>query len=66
MATDHGRLLQAMRNDPEKDMTDEIRALAKYDKQFNDVYRAYLDHGDDSYGMPDKEIFTIKESLVWR
>ena len=33
IATDHGRLLSAMLNDKEVDMSEEIRHLAKYDKQ---------------------------------
>ena len=33
IATDHGRLLSAMLNDKEVDMSEEIRHLARYDKQ---------------------------------
>lgn len=66
IATDHGRLLNAMLEDEKVDMTEEIKTLAKYDKQFNDIYRAYLDHKDDSYGLKDDEIVTVKESLVWK
>lgn len=66
LATDHGRLLHAMLTDDKVDMIEEIKALAKYDKQFNEAYRAYLDHDDNSFGLPDDEIITIKESLVWK
>ena len=66
IATDHGRLLSAMLNDKEVDMTEEIQALAKYDKQFNEIYRTFLDKGDNSFVMGDDEIITIKESLVWK
>ena len=65
LATDHGRLLDAMLKDDKVDVA-EIEALAKYDKQFNDTYRAYLDNDDNSFGMPDDEIITVKESLVWK
>lgn len=66
IATDHGRLLHAMLNDPNVDMTKEIEALAKYDKHFNETYRAFLDHDDNSFALADDEIITIKESLVWK
>lgn len=66
VATDHGRLLKAMLTDTEVDMREEVNALARYDKQFNEAYRAFLDQKDDSYVMPDNEIVTIKESLVWK
>jgi hypothetical protein len=66
VATDHGRLLKAMFDDKDYDMEDEIKSLAKFDKQFNEQYRAYIDNGDDSFGMPDNKIVTIKESLIWK
>ena len=66
MATDHGRLLKAMQEDLEVNMKEDILALARFDKQFNDTYRAFLDQQDDSYVMADEEIITVKESLVWK
>ena len=42
IATDHLGLLIAMFNDNEVNMLDEIEALAKYDKKFNESYKAYL------------------------
>ena len=47
-------------------MEKEINDLAKYDKQFNETYKAFLDHEDDSFVVPDDEIITIKESLCWK
>jgi hypothetical protein len=65
IATDHGRLLKAMLDDDD-DMEAEIKALAKYDKQFNEQYRAYIDNDDNSFGMPDNRIVNVKESLIWK
>ena len=58
-----------MLKDPEVDrkiMEKEVNDLAKYDKQFNETYKAFLDHEDDSFVVPDDEIIAIKESLVWK
>ena len=69
VATDHGRLFKAMLQESEVDkkiMEKEINDLAKYDKQFNETYKAFLDHEDDSFVVPDDEIITIKESLCWK
>ena len=41
-----------MLKDPEVDrkiMEKEVNDLAKYDKQFNETYKAFLDHEDDSF-----------------
>ena len=58
-----------MLKDPEVDrkiMEKEVNDLAKYDKQFNETYKAFLDHEDDSFVVPDDEIIAIKESLTWK
>ena len=55
-----------LQEDKEVNMKEDILAVAKFDKQFNDTYRAYLDQQDDSYVMADEEIITVKESLVWK
>ena len=34
--------------------------------QFNEIYRTFLDKGDNSFVMQDDEIITTKESLVWK
>ena len=52
-----------MLTDTEVDMREEVNALARYDKQFNEAYRAFLDQKDDSYVMPDNEIVTIKGNI---
>ena len=52
-----------MLTDTEVDMREEVNALARYDKQFNEAYRAFLDQKDDSYVMPDNEIVTIKGKI---
>ena len=65
VATDHGRLLEALLNE-EKDMTKEIEWLAEHDKGFNDGYREYFNSKKQLFGLPDDQIVTSRESLVWK
>ena len=58
IATEHGRLLKAMIDDKEIDMTEEINALAKYNSQFNESYKTFLDNNDDGFVLPDDEIIS--------
>ena len=65
IATDHGRLLDVMLNDDKMDMTEEIQAIALYDKKFNELCQAYVDQGAVvSFELPDEEIVSIKESYL--
>jgi len=65
VATDHGRLLEALLNE-EKDMTSEIEFLAEHDKGFNDAYNEYFSNKKQLFGLPDDQIITSRESLVWK
>jgi len=65
VATDHGRLLEALLNE-EKDMTEEIEFLAEHDKGFNDAYNEYFSNKKQLFGLPDDQIITSRESLVWK
>merc|ERR1711874_499662 len=65
VATDHGRLLEALINE-EKDMTSEIEFLAAHDKGFNNAYNDYFSNKKQLFGLPDDQIVTSRESLVWK
>jgi len=65
VATDHGRLLEALLNE-EKDMTEEIEFLAAHDKGFYDAYNEYFSNKKQLFGLPDDQIITSRESLVWK
>ena len=55
VATDHGRLLEALINE-EKDMTTEIEFLAEHDKGFNSAYNEYFFNKTQLFGLPDDQI----------
>ena len=47
-------------------MTKEIEWLAEHDKGFNDGYREYFNSKKQLFGLPDDQIVTSRESLVWK
>ena len=57
--------MEALLNE-EKDMTKEIEWLAEHDKGFNDGYREYFNSKKQLFGLPDDQIVTSRESLVWK
>ena len=47
-------------------MTGEIEFLAAHDKGFNDAYNEYFSNKKQLFGLPDDQIITSRESLVWK
>ena len=47
-------------------MSKEIEWLAEHDKGFNDGYREYFNSKKQLFGLPDDQIVTSRESLVWK
>jgi hypothetical protein len=60
LATEHGKILDAMRDDTEIDMSNVIELLKTYDKQF----REFSITGTKT--DKDDNLVTVKESLYWR
>ena len=57
--------MEALLNE-EKDMTEEIEFLAAHDKSFHDAYNEYFSNKKQLFGLPDDQIITSRESLVWK
>ena len=60
MASEHGKLLDLMREDKEVDMTEVIDILARNDPAF----KKFVDEGTETEF--DDNLVTIRESLFWK
>ena len=60
LATEHGKLLDVMRNDKEVDMTEVIDFLGANDNAF----KKFIDEG--TVTPFDDDLFIMRESIYWK